>query len=110
MASKMFIKKGSDRPWYSTLKSDVDTDLTDVTGVVVYMRKAGAEVNVVDGEAAVIEAQTTTSISVRYDPASGDVDDPGTFNLYWLATFTSGRTGRFPSEGFDQVLIGANFE
>ena len=109
--SEMRIKVGDDRPWYSVLRSAVDSDLTDIATVKLYMRLQGGSANKINNATVVIESKTTTTANVRYDPVAADVDTKGTYDMYWKATFTTGgKDARFPSEGYDKVIIAASLE
>ena len=109
--AELRIKQGDDRPWNTVLTSAGDDDLTDVASAVVFMRPVNGSTNKINGSAAVVGTLTTTTAALTYNPSSADVDTPGEYRLYWKVTFTTGsKVAAFPSEGFDRIVIVANYE
>lgn len=107
----LHIKEDDTRPWTTTLTSAGDDDLTDVASAVVYMRLETGGSNKIDGTAAVVGTTTAATAPMTYNPTAADVNTAGTYLLYWSVTFTTGSlVARFPSEGFDKVVIEANYE
>ena len=112
MASPITIKVGDDRPWNTTLTSAGDDDLTDVASMTVYMSDVNSTANKINGTAATLStAATAASLPVTYSPSTADVNTTGTFSLYWRGVFTTGsKVARWPSKGYDRVIIQPNFE
>lgn len=109
--SELRIKVGDTRPWNTTLTSAGDDDLTDVASAVLFMRPINSTTNKINGSVVVVGTLTTTTAPMLYNPLTADVDTAGEFDLYWLVTFTTGaKVARWPSEGFDRVVIEPNFE
>ena len=107
----LYIKEDDTRPWTTTLTSAGDDDLTDVASAVVYMRLETGGANKINGSGVTVGTLTTTTAPLTYSPTAADVNTAGTYLLYWSVTFTTGsKVARFPSEGFDTVVIEANYE
>lgn len=104
------VTQGETRPWTSTLTSDGDDDLTDISSVVAYMREKGSAVNKIDGGSVTITSATAAQVAVKFEPAGTDVDEPGEYEFYWKATFADGKVGYWPTDRDAEVLIRANFE
>ena len=107
----MYIKVGDTRPWSTVLTSVGDDDLTDIDSVVLFMRAEDGTTNKIDGAAVAMGTLTIDSAPMTYNPSVADVDTSGVYKLYWCVTFTTGsKEARFPSEGFDELVIGESFE
>lgn len=107
----MYIKVGDTRPWNTTLTSVGDADLTDVASMTVFMRKKNSTSNKIDDTAAILSTlATAASLPVTYAPTTADVDSTGDYNLYWRGVFTGSKVARWPSKGFDRVIIEPTYE
>ena len=111
MAARFYTKVADTRPWNFSFNSTGDSDFTDVSSAVLYMRLETGGANKINGSAMVIGTKTTAAAAATYSPSSGDVDTAGVYRAYCLVTFTTGsKTARFPSKGYDTITIEANYE
>ena len=111
MASLVHMKVGDSRPWIFSFNSDGDSDFTDVASAKLYMRLESGGANKIDGGDLVIGTKTTAAAAATYSPITADMDTAGRYRAYVLVTFTTGtKTARFPSNGYDTVVIEESYE
>lgn len=95
--------------------SNPDDEFSWVTSVKLYLRKARATTNKIDGvEVAHFEvAQDGKSVDCRYDWKPEDVNEAGEFLGYAKASDGAGKSDRFPAEDggeYISVTFLPNFE
>ena len=111
MASSVTYKVGDSKPWVFSLNSDGDSDFTDVASAKLYMRLESGGANKIDGGDLVIGTKTTAAAAATYSPITADMDTAGRYRAYVLVIFTTGsKTARFPSNGYDTVVIEESYD
>ncbi len=101
MARVLTIKRGDTQTWELTVKENGSAvDISGVSTANLYMRKHGATTNKIDGKATTVVDDGTMGLRgrINYLPIAADVDEPGSFDAYFLVTWPGGTEARFPSD------------
>jgi len=78
-----------------------------LSGAIAFVATQRDGINIVSGSGSIVDGDAGQA---RYEPAAGDFDVEGAYDMRWVVTYTGGAVESFPAEGPDLILVGASIE
>lgn len=111
MSFEYSVKQGDTEPdLVATLRDEMrrkGIDLSNATRVDFIMRMVGAEDQLFQRQATVVDATTG---KVKYEWQAGDTAEPALYDAEFLIVWASGDLQRVPNDDFFHVRVVANLE